>query len=153
MMLIDKLQSDLKEAMLAKDEIKVSTLRMLISAIRYTKNGGDSDFSDSEVTSVMQKEAKKRQEAAIAFRSGDREDSALKEEAESKILEAYLPEQLSNEALTEIVEAAIKEVGATSVSDMGKVIGLVMGKVAGQADGGRVSSLVKDSIVSLQNNK
>ncbi len=145
-MLIDQLQNDLKDAMLAKDETKVSTLRMLISAVRYTGNGRDSEFSDEDVVTVIQKEVKKRKEAAESFRTGGREDSAQKEEAEQKILEAYLPAQMSEEGLTKIVEDTIKEVGASAPSDMGKVIGAVMGKVKGQADGGTVSALVKEKL-------
>ncbi len=144
--MLDKITQDLKEAMLARDEIRVSALRMLISAIRYTGNGRDQEFSDDEVVTVIQKEAKKRKEAAAGFRQGGREESAVKEEAELKILEGYLPEQMSDEALTKIVEDTIKEVGASSITDMGKVIGSVMAKVKGQADGGKISILVKEKL-------
>jgi uncharacterized protein len=145
-MLIDQLQSDLKEAMLAKEEAKVSALRMLISAVRYTGNGRDQEFTDDQVVTVIQKEIKKRKEAAEGFRTGGREEQSLKEEAEAQILEKYLPAQLSDEELTKIVEDTINEVGANSMQDMGRVIGVVMGKVGSGADGGRVSAQVKQKL-------
>lgn len=146
--MIDQIQSGLKQAQLDRDEIKVSTLRMLISEINNTKIAKGEDLADSDIISVVQREAKKRKESIEAFRSGGREESALKEEAELKILEGYLPVQLSDEELTKIVEEAINEVGAKSMADMGKVIGLVMGKIAGQADGARVSGIVKERLLS-----
>lgn len=144
--MVDKIQSDLKEAQLSRDEVKVSTLRLLLSEIKNTEISKGGALSDEDIISVVQKEVKKRKEAAIGFRSGGREEAAQKEEAESLILENYLPTQLSNEELTKTVESTITELGATSISDMGKVIGAVMGKVRGQADGGSVSSIVKDRL-------
>lgn len=148
-MLYDQIQSDLKTAMLARDENKVSGLRMLISAIRYSGNGRDDSFSDEEVISIIQKEVKKRKESAEAFKSGGRDDQAQKEEEEAKLLTAYLPAQLSDEDLLKIVEEVITETGATSMADMGKVIGMVVGKTKGQADGSRVSAMVKEKLGSV----
>jgi uncharacterized protein len=148
MLLLNQLQDDLKTAMLAKEEAKVSALRMLISAVRYTGNGRDQEFSDDQVISVVQKEIKKRKEAAEGFRAGGREEQAQKEEAEAGMLEKYLPAQLSDEELTKIVEDTINEVGAKSMQDMGRVIGTVMGKVGTGADGGRVSGMVREKLVS-----
>lgn len=145
-MLIDKIQEDLKQAQLQRDEVKVSTLRLLLSEIRYAQISKGQDLSDPEIISVIQKEIKKRKEAAIGFRQGDRESLAQKEEAEAQILSTYLPEQLSDEELTNLVEGSIKDMGATSITDMGKVIGAVMSKVAGKADGARVSALVKEKL-------
>lgn len=152
--MLNQIQADLKDAQLAKDEVKVSTLRMLLSEIHNSEillrqssgqeKGGE--LSEQDIISVIQREVKKRKEAAEGFRSGGREEAAQKEEAELKVLEGYLPTQLSNEELTKIVAGAITELGATSVSDMGKVIGIVMGKVAGKADGGRVSQLVREKL-------
>lgn len=150
--MLDRIQTDLKNAQLNRDEVKVSTLRLLLSEI---KNGeiAKSDppaggLSDEEIILVVQREIKKRKEAAAAFRSGGREESAGKEEAEQKVLEGYLPVQLSVEELTKLVEETIHEVGANSVSDLGKVIGAVMGKVKGKADGGTVSATVKEKLLS-----
>ncbi len=149
-MLLDQLQTDLKNAQLSRDEIKVSTLRLLLSEVKNAEiaKGGPAvaGLSDEEIISIVQKEAKKRKEAAEAFRSGGREEAAGKEEAELKILESYLPSQLSNEELTKLVEDTITELGASSITDMGKVMGAVMGKTKGQADGGVVSALVKEKL-------
>lgn len=144
--MVVKLQEDLKQAQLARDEVKVSTLRLLLSEIKNTEIAKGGNLSDADIVSVVQREVKKRKEGAAGFRSGQREEQAQKEEAEADILKAYLPAQLSNEELTKIVEESINELGATSITDMGKVIGVVMGKVKGQAEGGVVSGLVKEKL-------
>ena len=146
MILAPQISSDLKEAQLARDEVKVSTLRLLLSEIHNAQIQKGADLPDEEIILVVQKEAKKRKEAILGFRSGGREDQAKREEAELVILESYLPKQLSNEVLTKIVEDTIKEIGAKSLADMGKVIRGVMGKVKGQADGNTVSALVKEKL-------
>lgn len=147
-MIINKLQEDLKNAQLARKELTVSVIRMLLSEIKYAEIAKGNSLADNEIVSVIQKEVKKRNESATAFHLGKREDLATKEEAEAEILKTYLPTQLSDEELLKIVEQAITEVGASSVSDMGKVIGLVMGRAEGKADGGRVSSLVKEKLLN-----
>lgn len=149
-MLAEQIQSDLRQAQLARDEVKVSTLRLLISEINNAKIAKGENLTDQEVTVVIQKEVKKRKEAAAGFRQGGREDLATKEETESKVLESYLPDQLSNEELTNLVKDSITELGATSALDMGKVMSAVMGKVAGRADGTTVSSIVRDQLSSAQ---
>lgn len=141
--MLDELQADLKKAQLARQEIKVSTLRLLLSEIKNAEIAKNGELSDEDLILVVAREVKKRKEAAIGFRSGGREDSAKKEEAELAILESYLPAQLSNEELTKVVMETITEVGASSITDMGKVIGAVMSKVKGKADGGTVSAIVK----------
>jgi uncharacterized protein len=146
--MLTKIQEDLKQAQLARDEIKVSTLRMLISEIKNAEIAKGGSLEEADIMSVVAREAKKRKEAAVGFRQGGREESAIKEESELKILEGYLPAQLSSEELTKIVEQTITELGAKSISDMGKVIGVVMGKVKGQADGGVVSGMVKEKLAS-----
>ncbi len=144
--MVPKIQEDLKNAQLARDEVKTSTLRLLLAEIKNSEIQKGQTLEDSDVISIVQKEVKKRKEAALGFRSGNREESAQKEEAELNILQAYLPSQLSTEELTKIVETTINEVGANSVADMGKVISLVMGKVKGQAEGGVVSGIVKEKL-------
>lgn len=144
--LIEQIQNDLKEAQLARDEVKVSTLRLLLSEIKNAEISKGENLQDSDIVAVLQREVKKRKEAAAAFKVGGREQQAQKEELEAKVLEGYLPQQLPIEELTKIVQEAINEVGATSIADMGKVMGVVMGKVKGQADGGTVSSLVKERL-------
>ena len=144
----DQIKSDLKEAQLAKDEMKVSTIRMLISELTYArvKKGPDAELEDTEIVAVVQRELKKRQESVEAFEKADRQELADKEKAEIEILKVYLPPQMSDEELTKIVEDAIQQTGAQSPSDMGKVIGLVMQKVGQSATGGQVSSLVKEKL-------
>ena len=142
----DLIQEDLKQAQLARDEVKVFTLRLLLSEIKNAEIAKGDQLIDADVIVTIQKEVKKRKEAAEGFRRGNREEQAVAEEVELKILEAYLQTQLSNEELTELVENSIKIVGVTQISDMGKVIRQVMSKAAGQVDGGRVSSLVKEKL-------
>lgn len=144
--MLDRIQNDLKKAQLDRDEVKVATLRLLLSEIHNVQIQKGVEVSDQDISLVLQREAKKRKEAASGFRSGDREEAALREEAELKILEDYLPSQLTNEELTKIVLDTINELGAITTSDMGKVIGTVMGKVKGRADGGTVSALVKEKL-------
>lgn len=145
-MLVEKLQNDLKQAQLAREEVKVSTLRLLLSEIHNVEIAKGEKLSDEDVISVIQREVKKRKEAAVGFRAGGREESAQREEAELKVLESYLPAQLSNEVLTKLIEESINEVGAKSQADMGRVMGVVMGKVKGQVDGNIVSSIVKEKL-------
>ena len=137
---------DLKQAQLARDEVKVATLRLLLSEIKNAEIAKGEAPSGEDLILVVQREVKKRKEAAAGFRLGNREEQAQKEEAELKILEAYLPSQLSTDQLTKIVQESINELGAVSMQDMGKVIGAVMGKVKGQADGGIVSRLVREKL-------
>lgn len=145
-MLVDNLQTDLKNAQLSRDGIKVSTLRLLLSEIKNKEIAKGEALSDEDIFSVLAREVKKRKEAALGFRAGYREEAALKEEKELEILQSYLPPGLSNEELSKIVEDSINEVGAASLADMGKVMGVVMGKVKGQADGTLVSNLVKERL-------
>ena len=145
--MVDKIQADLKQAQLSRDEVKVSTLRLLLSEIKNLEISKGNILSDEDIVSVVQKEIKKRKEAAAGFRSGSREEQAQKEEAEARILEAYLPAQISTEELTNIVLTTINKLGATGIADMGKVIGAVMGQVKGKADGATVSQIVKEKLV------
>lgn len=144
----EKIKNDLKNAQLNKDETAVSTLRLLLSEINNLRIQKGGELTDQDLISVVQKEVKKRKEAAAGFRQGSREDSALKEEAEAKVLEGYLPEQISDEELTKIIAESINNLGASSMQDMGRVIGQVLGKVGQSADGSRVSSLVKEKLSS-----
>lgn len=144
--MIDEIQQDLKQAQLDRNEVKVSTLRLLLSELHNEEIKSGASLSNEGVVSVIQREAKKRGEAVEGFRKGGREELAQKEEAELKVLESYLPDQLTDSQLTKLVEEAINKTGAKEISDMGKVIGMVMGQVAGRADGSRVSSLVREKL-------
>lgn len=145
-MLFDKIQDDLKQAQLDRDEMRVSTLRLLLAEVKNAEISKGSSLSDEEIIPVIQREVKKRKEGALGFRQGGREEQAQREESEQKVLEGYLPKQLSNEELTKIVESSINELGAASIQDMGKVMGVIMGQVAGRAEGGTISALVKERL-------
>lgn len=145
-MLLDTVQSDLKLALVNKEELKLSTLRLLLSEIKNEQIKKGNDLTDSEMISIVHKEIKKRREASEGFKSGNRQLEATKEDNEAKILETYLPKQLTNEELTKLIDTAINKLDASSIKDMGKVIGYVMTQVGQTADGGRVSSIVKDRL-------
>ncbi|MBI4035388.1 GatB/YqeY domain-containing protein, partial [Candidatus Daviesbacteria bacterium] len=123
-------------------------LRLLLSEVHNLEIQKGGQISDQDIILVIQREVKKRTEAATGFRQGGREQSAQKEEAELKVLQTYLPVQPSNEELTKVVEESINEVGAKSMADMGKVMGVVMGKVKGQTDGNVVSGIVKEKLTT-----
>lgn len=142
-MLTDQIAADLKQAMLAKDTARLSTLRMLKAAIEYSKIEKKQEaFTDADVTAVIKKQIKQRQDSIEGFEKGGRADLVGVEKAELAILKAYLPEELSPAQVEEIVKAAIAEVGATTKADMGKVMKAVQAKTAGRADNRLVSQLV-----------
>jgi uncharacterized protein len=145
MALINTIQDDLKSAIFAKDELKASVLRMLLSATKYKRIDLGRELVDEDVVGVVQKEIKQRKESIDAYRA-TRPDLADKEEAEMRILEVYLPKQISESELEQIVKDAISLTGASTVKDMGKVIGEVKSKVGSSADGARVSAEVKKQL-------
>ncbi|MFB7375246.1 MULTISPECIES: GatB/YqeY domain-containing protein [unclassified Streptomyces] len=143
-----KLQDDLNAAIKERDELRSSTLRLTLTAITKEEVSGTTkrELSDDEVQKVIAKEAKKRREAAEAFAQGGRAESAEREKAEGVILDAYLPKQLGDDELEQIVAAAVAEAkaaGAEGPRAMGAVMKIVNPKVAGQAEGGRVAAVVK----------
>src|SRR2546422_7546490 len=128
-MLADKITADMKDAMRAKDVMRLSTLRLLKSAIDYYKiEKKQETLTDADVTAVIKKQIKQRQDSIEGFEKGNRADLADKEKAELAILKSYLPEELSQAQLEEIIKAAIAEVGATLKADMGKVMKAVQAK-------------------------
>jgi uncharacterized protein len=143
MSILERVQADTRAAMKAGERDRVGALRMLANALQQEAKLGTED----EVA-VLQRERKKRLEAAEAFRKGGSEDRAAAEEAESELIEVYLPEQLSDEELAELVSAAIEEAGASGPGEMGKVMSLVMPRVHGRADGKRVSGAVRERLDS-----
>ncbi len=134
---------EMRAAMKERDQIKVSTLRMLLTSIKNAEVEKIGELSDDETLHVVAKEAKRRREAIDAYVAAGRTDLSDKETAELKVLEAYLPAALSDEELASLVDEAIAESGATSPRQMGDVMKVLMPKVRGRADGGRVSALVK----------
>lgn len=148
-MLKDTIQNDLKNAMLAKDESKLSTIRMLKSAIQYfeiQKGGAGYTATDEDVVEVVGREIKKRKESIELYEKGDRQELADKEKEELEMLSVYLPEQLTEAEIRKLVEEAITALGASQMSDMGKVMGMLSSQTKGKADGGLVSSIVRESL-------
>ncbi len=141
MSILEQVQADTRDAMKARERDRVGALRMLASALQQDAKLGD----DNEIA-VLQRERKKRLEAAEAFRQGGSEDRAATEESEAELIEGYLPEQLSDQELEQLVSAAIEEAGASEPSEMGKVMSLVMPRVQGRADGKRVSGAVRERL-------
>jgi uncharacterized protein YqeY len=141
MSVLEQVQSDVKDAMKARDRERVHALRLIVSELQKAAkdNGGDE-------VQVLQRERKRRLEAAEAYRDGGRTDAAVAEKREAEIIASYMPAQLSDEELDAIVGDAVAESGASSPGEMGKVMGLVMPKVQGRADGKRVSAAVKEKL-------
>ncbi len=150
-MLKDKVQEDLKQAMLSHEEEKLSTIRMLKSALQYfeiQKGGAGYTATDEDVIEVVGREIKKRRESIEMFEKGGRQELADKEKKELEVLQAYLPEQLSEEEIKKMVDEAIALSGASSMQDMGKVMGILAPQTKGKADGGFVSLIVRERLNS-----
>ena len=148
MALKEELQNDLTEAMRARDEVRSSTIRMVLTAIKNEEVSGKEarELSDAEVITVLSREAKKRREAAEAFEQAGAKDRAYMEKAEGVVIAEYLPVQLSESEIREMINAAIADTGATGPQQMGLVMKSIQPKIAGRADGGVVSSLVKAAL-------
>jgi hypothetical protein len=138
---LEQAQADARAAMKAGERERASALRMIVDSLQQNAKLGDGD----EVA-VLQRERKKRLEAAQAYRDAGREEQADAESLEAELIEAYLPEQLSDEELAEMVDAAIAETGATEQRQMGQVMGALMPRVGGRADGKRISSVVRQKL-------
>lgn len=147
-MIADTITQKISEAMKARDEIRLSTLRLLSSALNYEFIAKQHKLSEEEELVVVAKEAKKRKDAIEAYEKAGAKDRAEKEQKELLILEEYLPEQMSDAELIGLVDEAISETGAKAITDMGRVMAAVMSKVQGRADGGRVSTQVKEKLSS-----
>ncbi len=143
----DRLRQDLTAAMKSREELRTSTLRMLLAAVANAEVAGKSarELSDDEVVGVLSTEAKKRREAAQAFQDAGREESAAQERAEAEIIAVYLPEQLSEQEVADIVSAAVESSGAggEGMKAMGRVMGMVQPQVKGRADGAAVAAEVR----------
>jgi len=142
------LRADLHNSMRERDKVRSETLRMALTAITNEEVSGTTarELSDAEVLKVLVKEAKKRREASAAYSEAKRPELAAKEEAELTILEAYLPAQLSDAELQTLVAQALRETGATDMSQMGLVMKAATALVAGRAEGGRVAAIVKSAL-------
>jgi uncharacterized protein YqeY len=146
MSVLERMDEELRAARLARDAARRDTLSLLVSALRSAQKELQRPLTDEESLQVLQRERKKRVEAAEAFRSAGRDDQADGEEGELAVLEEFMPEPLSEEELEAIVDDAIAEVGATSMRDIGRVMKDVMAQVSGRADGSMVSQLVREKL-------
>ena len=145
-----QLQSDLTAAMKAQDELTRATLRMVLTAVKDAEVAGDAarELSDDEVLGVVRREAKKRREAAEAFRSGGAVERAERELAEGRVLQVYLPQQMGDHELAALVAEVVAETGAEGARAMGAVMKAVGPRVAGRAEGGRVAAAVKQALAA-----
>jgi uncharacterized protein YqeY len=143
MAVVDKVQDDARTALKAGDRERCNALRLIASELqKAVKDGGDDEVA------VLQRERKRRLESAQAYRDGGRDDLATAEESEAELIAGYMPEQIGDDELAEIVAGAVAESGASSPRDMGNVMKLVMPQVVGRADGKRVSAAVKEKLTA-----
>lgn len=145
MSLDQNINNELKEAMLSKNEVKVRTIKAIKAAflLAKTEKGATGEITAEQEIKILQKLYNQRKESFEIFSKENRPELAIKEKEEMEMIASYLPKQMNDEELTAIVQAVITETGASSIKDMGKVIGAVTKKVAGQAEGARISALVK----------
>ncbi len=145
------LQEQLKQSMLSRDELKTSVLRMLLSAINYyeiQKGGAGYEATDEDVLTVIGNQAKQRKDSIEQFTQAGRQELADKEKKELELLNVYLPAQMSEEEITKLVKEAIAKTGASTIGDIGKVMGTLMPSVKGKADGNLVNTIVKKELTS-----
>jgi uncharacterized protein YqeY len=144
-----RIDDDLKEALKSKDSVTLSVLRMLKSEIHYKEIERGSDLSDDDVISVLSTAIKRRKDSIQQFEKGGRDDLTSKEQEELAVVTKYMPEQLGDEELSQIISQAIDEEDASGPSDLGKVMRLVMPKVQGRADGKKVNKMVSSQLQSI----
>ncbi|RKQ63526.1 hypothetical protein C7457_0400 [Thermovibrio guaymasensis] len=144
MSLKERLKEDMKAALKAKDKEKLSVIRMLQALIKNAEIDKRGELTDEEIISLLQKYAKQRRESIEMYEKGGRQDLVEKEKRELEIVESYLPKQMSEEEIRELVAEVIKEVGASSPKDLGKVMQAVMPKVKGRANGSLVNRVVRE---------
>jgi uncharacterized protein YqeY len=148
----DDINNALKDAMKAKNERAVSTLRMVNSTLKNAdieaRGAGKPALTDADVLPLLQKMIKQRQESVELYKKGSREDLVAQEEAEIAIISGYLPQQMSEAEMQSAIDSAVAETGASGMKDMGKVIGILRGKYAGQMDMAKASALVKAKLPS-----
>ena len=142
-MIKDRIREDMKAAMRSHDAARLSTIRLLLAAIKQREIDEQIEAGDEDVLAVIGKMVKQRRDSVEQYRSGGREDLAVNEQAEIDVLSTYLPQQLSDEEVAAIVEEAVAEVGMTGMAAMGKVMSVVKPRVNGRADLGKVSALIK----------
>ena len=148
-MLRETLDSDLKEAMRNKEALKRTVLRTMLSEIRNTEINSQTTLDDEGIISVLTKQVQQRKDSVEAYEAANRQDLVAKESEEINIISVYLPEQLPQEEIEQIIDSAISQSGASSLDDMGKIMGLVMPQVRGRADGKIVNTIVTSKLRAL----
>ena len=143
MSLKEQLTADMKDAMKNKEKERLAVIRMVRGAIRQQEIDGQKELGEEDVIAVISKEVKMRRDSIEEFQKGGREDLVEKTQAEIDVLLPYLPAQLSEDEVRELVKAAVEQTGASTPKDMGKVMGVLMPKVKGRADGKMVNTIVK----------
>ena len=139
---LQQMKADMKAAMKAREKVKLQTIRTLLSSLKNASIDKKGDLDEDDIIDVLSTEAKKRREAMDAYSEGGRDELAEQEEAELRVIEEYLPPQMSDEEAEALVDEAIEKTGASSKADMGKVMGYVMPKVKGVYDGSKVKDIV-----------
>ncbi len=150
MSLPDRLLAEMNKAAKVRDRIKLSTIRLIRSAIKNKEIEKRRPLEDEEILKVISSMIRQREESIQQFRRGGREDLVKKEEAELKILRSFLPEQLSEEQIKKLIDEVLEETKATTFKDMGKVMQTLMPKIAGRADGAKVNKMVREKLSSLE---
>jgi hypothetical protein len=147
---MDRVTSEMKDAMKARDKVRLRTLRGLRSALMNKtidkRQGDDAELDDSEQLAVVRKEVKQRKDSIEQFEDAGRDDLVQKEKEELEILKEFMPEPMSDEKLEEIIDGIIDDVGASDMSDMGPVMGRAMGELRGKVDGSRVQQIVRERL-------
>jgi uncharacterized protein YqeY len=146
MSLLEQIDTDLTNALKARDQKLVSTLRLLKNSLKNQRINSGKDLSEADELVILQKEAKQRRESITSFSQAGRTDLVALEEAELAVIEKYLPTKLSEAELSKLIDDAIAQTGASTISDIGKVMGNVSPKIAGRADGAQVANLVKQKL-------
>lgn len=150
MSLKDKIQADANQALKQKHTQKLSALRLLLSDLHNAEIQKRDELEDAEVIEVVARQVKKWEEAAAEYEKAGHKEKALKEKSDAELLRTYLPAQMSEEEITEIVQQAVEESGASSMKDIGQVMKLVMPKVKGRADGKRINELVREALTKTE---
>ena len=148
MSLLNSLNDELKAAMRAKDSLKLEALRAIKSAVLLVKTAtaGDVDLTKEEEIKLLQKLVKQRKDSAVIFKEQNRDDLAAPEEAQAKVIAQFLPDQLSEQEIEQIVDEIVAKTGAQGMKDMGKVMGMASKEMAGKADGKTISTIVKQKL-------
>ncbi|MCF7885336.1 MAG: GatB/YqeY domain-containing protein [Candidatus Marinimicrobia bacterium] len=144
--LLEKITEDMKKAMKNKQKNRMQVLRLLRSDLKTAMIDKKGEFTEEDAMAVITKAAKNRKESIESYKKGDREDLVEEEQKELEVIEEYLPEQMSDNEIKALVDEVIEETGATSMSDMGKVMGTIMPQVKGKADGNKVQAIVRSKL-------